>query len=88
MRKLCLLVVLAVSGLLVGCQQTPPPQETHLLQATGHNGLNESDAERQRRIYNIDNFNKRMLIDDWDTLWSYEKSSHLTYYDGYIGRGR
>ena len=89
MRKLCLLVALVVSCLLIGCQRTAPvqaTQETHLLQATGHNGLTDSDAERQRRIYNIENLNKRMMIDDWDAFWMQDKSSKLTYYDAYIGR--
>ena len=89
MRTLCILVVLALSGLLVGCQEAGPPQGAqgpNLLQATGHNGLNASDADRQRRIYNIETLQKRMLIDDWDAIWLRERSSKLTYYDAYIGR--
>ena len=87
MKKLLLLLVLAFIGCIIGCHQSSDEAhaEGYLLRATGDNGLMDSTIQRQRRIDAINNLNKRMLIDDWDAVWNYERTSRLTYYQAHIG---
>ena len=87
MKKLCLLLALAIAACIIGCHQTSEEAKTegYLLRATGGNGVVENDIERQRRIDAINNLSRRMMIDDWDAFWMYERTSRMTYYPVYVG---
>ena len=86
MKTLCLLVALAIGMSVIGCHQTSQEamSDGYLLRASGGNGVTDSDIQRQRRIDGINNLNKRMLVDDWDAFWLYERSSRLSYYSTLI----
>ena len=86
MKTLCLLLALAIGMSVIGCHQTSQEAMTegYLLRASGDNGVSDSDIQRQRRIDAINNLNKRMLVDDWDAFWLYERTSRLTYYSALI----
>ncbi|MHC4562747.1 MAG: hypothetical protein ACYS8X_08265 [Planctomycetota bacterium] len=79
MKKLVILLALTMGSLLVGCKRDP-------MDATLRNGLVDSEAQRDRRVRNITNLQTRMLVDDWDAFWSYERSSGLTPYIVHVGR--
>jgi len=80
MKQLLILTAILLSGLLIaGCStRNHVETETTLLQADSHNGLMEESDVRYRRKDNIKNLNRRMMIDDWDSLWLYRRSSMLT----------
>jgi len=82
MRTLLMVLVLVVSGLVAGCQH---PQGGSLA-ATGSQGLLDSTNQRNRRSRYIDNVSTRMLVDDWDMFWLYERGSTLTPYIIHVGR--
>jgi len=81
MKTFFMVLVLVLSGLVAGCQQ----QNGSSLAATGTQGLLDSTDQRNRRHANIDNVNTRMLVDDWDMFWLYERSSSLTPYIVHVG---
>ena len=87
MKNLCLLLALVIGACLIGCHPSSDEAKTegYLLRATGDNGVMDNTIQRQRRIDAINNINRRMLVDDWDTLWLYERTSRLTYYSAFIG---
>ena len=86
MKQLLILTAILVSALLLGCSNGNRVEtETTLLQADGHNGLVEEADVRYRRKDNIDNLNKRMMIDDWDDFWLYRRSSMLTRHVTRVG---
>lgn len=78
MKRLLMLTVILAAGLLAGCREHTDAADGSLLQANGRNGLAEEADVRYRRMDNIDNLHKRMLVDDWDDLWLYRRSSMLT----------
>ncbi len=78
MKRLLMLTVILASGLLAGCREPSDAAHSSLLQANGRNGLAEEAEVRYRRLDNIDNLNRRMMVDDWDDLWLYRRSSMLT----------
>ncbi len=41
--------------------------------------------ERLRRDQQINDFQARQLVDDWDYFWLYERNSHLTEYHPRVG---
>ena len=49
-------------------------------------GLVDSYDERVTRYKQINNFQSRMLVDDWDYFWLYESNSKLTQYHPYAGQ--
>ena len=82
MRAFLMVLALMVSGLVAGCQQ---PQRDSLA-ATGTEGLLDSTEQRNRRIRYVDNVHTRMLVDDWDTFWLYDRSTKLTPFIVHVGR--
>ena len=84
MRKLLMVLVLMMSGLVAGCQQQRG--DSGDLSATGSQGLLDSTDQRNRRLRYIENVNSRMLIDDWDMVWLQERGSRLSPYITYVGR--
>jgi hypothetical protein len=96
MKNILILCVL-LAGLLVACdygktdEQIKASEEQELrdgdpLAAAGQVGMLDTAAQRQRRLDYINNLNKRMIVDDWDTFWLYERSNTLTPYIARTGR--
>ncbi|HDZ22703.1 hypothetical protein LCGC14_0644630 [marine sediment metagenome] len=81
MKRLCMFGVL-LACFLLGCEA---PSEK-MLQANLSNGLVDESDERSRRLSHISNLNTRMLVDDWDFVWMYERTSSLTLYKTHVGR--
>ena len=52
---------------------------------TGCAGLVDSGPERYSRAKQINDLQMRMLVDDWDYFWLYERSSYLTKYHPRVG---
>jgi hypothetical protein len=42
-------------------------------------------SERNRRIIGITNMNARGIIEDWDTIWLYDRNSYATQWHPWIG---
>ncbi len=70
-RLLILLVLVLGSCFLLGCK---PP-------AT----LVESGYERNRRIRHISELQLKMLVEDWDYLWLYERNASTTQWRPWVG---
>lgn len=81
MKRLCMFGVF-LACFLLGCEAKSVP----MLQADLRNGLVDESDERSRRLAHISNLNTRMLVDDWDACWMYERTSSLTSYKTHIGR--
>jgi hypothetical protein len=45
----------------------------------------ETPSERNRRIIGITNMNARGIIEDWDTIWLYDRNSYATQWHPWIG---
>jgi outer membrane lipoprotein-sorting protein len=45
----------------------------------------ETAAQRNRRIAGITDINARMMVEDWDHIWLYERSSSLTEWHPHVG---
>ena len=82
MKAFLMVLVLMVSGLVAGCQEA----HRDSLAATGTQGLIDSTYQRNRRIRYINNVQTRMLTDDWDMVWLYDRSSKLTPHIVHVGR--
>ena len=85
MKRLCMFAVL-LACFLLGCGTKSAREAAGMLQANLRNGLVDDTAERSRRLADITNLNTRMLVDDWDAVWMYERTSSLTIYKTHIGR--
>ena len=48
-------------------------------------GLTDSRAERSRRIEQITELQMKMLVDDWDYLWLYERNSRMSEWHYRVG---
>lgn len=51
----------------------------------GCSGLVQNGAERGRRYVNITKLQTKMAVDDWDTIWLYDRSSRLTQWHPSVG---
>lgn len=51
----------------------------------GCTGMVDSSSERYRRYEQIEDINRRQLVDDWDYLWLNEKNSRLTQWHPRVG---
>ena len=97
MKNILTLCVLLV-GLMVACDDADNGDQVNAtdsqkvtytgdpLAAAGQVGMLDTKAERQRRINYINNLNSRMIVDDWDSFWLYERSNTLTPYIARTGR--
>ena len=63
MKKLLVILILCSVMLMAGCG-TP-----------GHPTLVDSAQERSFRIDQICDFQTRMLVDDWDSIWLIERNT-------------
>ncbi len=70
MKKLMMLLVIAIAGSFL---------------FSGCSGLSDSRAERSRRIKQITELQMKMLVDDWDYLWLYERNSRNTQWHTWVG---
>ena len=70
MRRICLLIVLCACF-------------TALL--AGCSGVADSGAERYSRAKQINDLQMRMLVDDWDYFWLYDRNTYLTKYHPRVG---
>ncbi len=43
-------------------------------------GMVDSYQDRERRIFNIIDYNARMMVDDNDTIWLADRPSYLSYW--------
>ncbi len=68
MKKLCMLLVLCLAGLMMSsCTPT------------------ETWRQHNQRYCDITRMNNRMLVEDWDYIWLYDRSSMLTNWHMHIG---
>ena len=51
----------------------------------GCSGVVDTYDDRVRRYKQINNFQTRMIVDDWDYIWLYERSSNLSEWNPRIG---
>lgn len=70
MKKLLILLVIMMAGSFL---------------FSGCSGLTDSRAERSRRIQQITELQMKMLVDDWDYLWLYERSTRNTQWHTWVG---
>ncbi len=47
--------------------------------------MTETAAQRRRRISQITDLQLRMLVEDWDYLWLYERNSGATPWHTWVG---
>ena len=47
---------------------------------TGCHGMTDSYRERTQRYKQINDLQTRMLVDDWDYFWLYERNTYLSEY--------
>ncbi len=47
--------------------------------------VTETARERDRRIGEITDLQLRMLVEDWDYLWLYERNAATTQWDLWVG---
>ncbi len=47
--------------------------------------LTETAQQRKRRYRQITDLETRMMVEDWDTIWLYERSSGATQWHPWIG---
>ena len=73
MKELLVILILCSVMLTVGCS------------TQGYPTLVDSSLEREFRIDQMNNFQKRMLVDDWDSILLRERSSMLTYWSPHVG---
>jgi len=46
----------------------------------GCSGVVDTYAERKLRYKHTNDFQTRMIVDDWDYVWLYDRSSNMTYW--------
>ena len=73
MKKLLVILILCSVMLMAGCS------------TSGYPTLVDSAQERSFRIDQIYDFQTRMLVDDWDSIWLIEKNTMLTYWNPHVG---
>jgi hypothetical protein len=96
MKKLLILALLALPVVfLVGCeddsfsgesQTVSSPGRMGSLDASISRGVLDDAGERQDRLHYINTLQGRMLVDDWDAFWLYDRSSRLTPFVAHVGR--
>jgi hypothetical protein len=97
MKKLLILALLVLpAAFLVGCededamsagsQELQDPARTGSLDASLTRGVLDDTGERQDRLHYINTLQGRMLVDDWDALWLYDRSTRLTPFVAHVGR--
>ena len=47
--------------------------------------VTETQAQRNTRLKSITDLQMRMLVEDWDYLWLYERSSGMTQWHTRVG---
>ena len=47
--------------------------------------LTETSEERSRRIGLINDLQLRMMVEDWDYLWLYERNTQTTQWHPWVG---
>ncbi len=47
--------------------------------------VTETRTERKRRISQINDLQLRMLVEDWDYLWLYERNAATTQWNPWVG---
>jgi hypothetical protein len=72
MKRLILLLMLLVGAFAAGCE------EERALSPSGGRGLADTQAERHRRIETILDMDARMLQDDVDMFWLFDRNLRLT----------
>ena len=73
MKKLLVILILCSVMMMAGCGMS------------NHPTLVDSGQERDFRIGQIDDFQMKMLIDDWDSIWLRNRNSKLTYWNVHVG---
>jgi len=52
---------------------------------SGCEGMADSYSDRMRRYKHIDDLQTRMLVDDWDYFWLYERNTYLSEWYPRVG---
>lgn len=73
MKKLLVILILCSVMVTAGCA------------TSNHPTLVDSAQEREFRISQIDDFQMRMIIDDWDRIWLRNSCSKLTAWSVHVG---
>ncbi len=78
MKRLICLMILIVAAMTIGCESE------RRLSPSGGRGLTDTQHERHRRAFHIVDLQNRMLQDDWDMVWLFDRSTRLTEWHVYI----
>ncbi len=70
MKILTLILIICLAGMFAGCSV---------------GSVMDTEAQRDRRIEQITDLQMRMLVDDWDYFWLYERNSMLTQWHTRVG---
>jgi hypothetical protein len=73
MKKLLVILILCSVMVTAGCSMSNRPT------------LVDSALERDFRIGQIDDFQMRMFVDDWDRIWLRNRNSDLSYWTARVG---
>ncbi|HUS48076.1 MAG TPA: hypothetical protein VM098_08150 [Phycisphaerae bacterium] len=52
---------------------------------SGCDGMVDTSQDRMRRIRNINELQTRMIVDDWDYIWLYERNTYLSQWYPHVG---
>lgn len=80
MKRILFVFVTLVGSLFFGCSN--PVRGYHV----GKSNPVETPAERNSRITQINALHGRMIVDDWDYLWLFDRSTNLTEWSSRVGR--
>ncbi len=92
MRNLILSALMFVAAAIVGCSpvslvEVPVDATREVVHGqNADHGLGHNKQDRKARISLINDIQARQLQDDWDYIWLYDRSSHLSYWQTRAGR--
>jgi hypothetical protein len=79
MKRLILLMMLFVGALAAGCETE------RALSPSGGRGLADTQQERLQRVRSIQDVHMRMLTDDWDMIWLFDRNVRLSEWHVIVG---
>ena len=53
---------------------------------SGCSGMVDSGTDRWSRMQQIDDIQRRQLVDDWDYFWLNDHNSRMSYWHASVGR--
>ena len=92
MKKMILSAFMFLAAALVGCSpvslvEVPVDATREVVHGqNADHGLLNNKQERHARMSLINDIQARQLQDDWDYIWLYDRSSHLSRWHARAGR--